>query len=143
MLINLEPLVRLIYLSIFLLSGFQTQFYESEIFYEEKIFDDVRVFQIANNSCETIHYKNRIGYNYASALDSLLKTLMLPNSGCPNHPCHEYVILKDTIAVNFDVDDRNFFTIVFQDVSSNMKLMSVSDVIDDNGNHYKIYKCED
>jgi len=110
---------------------------------EEVLFEKIKTFQIKDGPCGKINYINRIGYNFNSALDSLLKFTLLPNSSCPNNPCQDYKIQHDTIIVDFNYDKRFFIAIVFKDINNRKQLMSISEVLDSKGNYFRINWCED
>lgn len=109
----------------------------------EAIFDTIKEFKIIKGYCGSINYISKIGIDYQTAEDSLLKTITLPNSGCPNNPCQEYLIYKDTIIIDFKLDNRKFIAIVFKDIQDKMQIMAPSEVLDERGNHYRINWCQD
>jgi hypothetical protein len=109
----------------------------------EAIFDTIKEFKIIKGYCGSINYIGKIGIDCKTAEDSLFKTITLPNSGCPNNPCQEFHIYKDTIIVDFKFDNRTFIAIVFKDIQDKMQIMAPSEVLDERGNHYRINWCQD
>ena len=83
-----------------------------------------------------ITYQATIGYDYSSALDSLLKMdILLPDA--------PYVIEPEQIRVEYPIDDRDFYMISFKDKPNGINLQSPMDVIDTKGCWYKIIWGED
>lgn len=71
----------------------------------------------------------QIGGDLDSALDSLLKV----KSVLPDTP---YVVVPETLHVEFSADDRSFYTIAFKREENGAYLQSPSDVLDTKGNWY-------
>ncbi len=109
---------------------------EKPLFQKEKIFEENNTFDIIIGPCGTIKYCDRIGNDYKSALDSLLK-IRKPNL------IEEYYLDEKSITVKFNVDDRSFTSIAFRRVKNDHYLFSITDVLDGKGNYYIIFWCED
>lgn len=116
---------------------------KEDLIVEEKNQESSTQFNIIEDYCGTINYVNKIGTDYQTAEDSLFKMIILPNSGCPNNPCQEFHVFRDTTLVDFKNDNRTFITLVFKDIEDKQNLMSPTYVIDDRGNYYQIHWCED
>jgi hypothetical protein len=108
---------------------------------EETIFENNKIFNI-KGGCETMSYKsiiytNKLGNDFASALDSLIK-LKEQASTINIENCY---IETEAIAIDFSYDDRLFYLIGFMDT---IRQFHVSlDVIDSKGNHFDIIWCDD
>ena len=75
-----------------------------------------------------IEYKATIGYDFASALDSLLKIIRLP---------HEpYIVKTGQIGVDYPTADRDFYWVAFKDTADWLFLGSPMDVLDTKGCWY-------
>ena len=83
-----------------------------------------------------IKYEATIGYDFDSALDSLLTVIVYR----PNEP---YIIVPEPIEVVYPTNDREFYWIAFKDTADRLYLGSPMDVIDTKGNWYRIIWGED
>jgi hypothetical protein len=90
--------------------------------------------------CGSITYRDRIGNDLNSAIDSLVKLRILLLEGLT---AEEYYIDKEMITVDFNYDDRKFYSIGFRRKNNDMYIFSISDVIDSNGNCFNILWCDD
>jgi hypothetical protein len=89
---------------------------------------------IIHGPCGKLAFKGKIGNNFDSALDSLLRI----------HPSLGYdCIEKDTIIVDFNYDDRHFISNAYMDANCESYIVSIGDVLDSMGNYYGIWWCED
>ena len=104
---------------------------------EESIFNENKTFKIIHGACGSIMYDSRFGNDFDSALDSLIKHNELFIGG------REYYIEKEKMTIDFNYDNRDFYSISFIDKVQNFHIFSLSDVIDNNGNHFFILWCED
>lgn len=102
---------------------------------EESIFKDFRTFTIIDD-CGTINYAARIGLDFDSALDSLIKYRYIDLEG------KEYEIKKDTMNIYFDFDDRVFISLWFWE-KDGLPFLQLIDVLDTKGNYYLIDACDD
>lgn len=101
-------------------------------------------YEILSGACGTLTFKDKIGNDFNSALDSLevLQQRFL-TEGCPRNPCHKYYTEKRKIEVNFNKDNRDFYGIIFMDSTNNLSIFSMNDVLDTKGNYYFINWCPD
>ena len=83
-----------------------------------------------------IKYEATIGYDFDSALDSLLTVIVYR----PNEP---YIIVPEPIEVVYPTNDREFYWIAFKDTADRLYLGSPMDVIDTKGDWYRIIWGED
>ena len=83
-----------------------------------------------------IQYKSTIGFDFDSALDSLLKVKVF-------RPVEPYIIIPEPIVVYNSTDERDFLLITFKDTNNYMYLASPSDVLDTKGCWYKTIQPED
>lgn len=83
-----------------------------------------------------IKYEATIGYDFDSAMDSLLTVIVYR----PNEP---YNIVSEPIDVVYPTNDREFYWIAFKDTAERLYLVSPMDVIDTKGDWYKIIWGED
>ena len=83
-----------------------------------------------------IKYEATIGYDFDSALDSLLTVIVYR----PNEP---YIIVSEPIEVVYPTNDREFYWIAFKDTADRLYLGSPMDVIDTKGSWYRIIWGED
>ena len=82
-----------------------------------------------------IRYRATIGYDFNSALDSLLKVA--------HKPIEPYVVDAEPLNVEYTANDRNFYVIAFKDTSNRIYLQSPGDVLDTKGDWYIIDWGED
>ena len=104
---------------------------------EESIFNDNKTFNIIYGACGSIMYDSRFGNDFDSALDSLIKHNELFIGG------REYYIEKEMMTIDFNYDDRTFYSIGFIDNVQNFHIFALTDVLDSNGNYFVILWCED
>ncbi len=116
---------------------------EKNLIEKESIFETVDKFDIIKGPCGKIEYIDRIGNNFDSALDSLLKIVVPIVTNCPDINCSDYTIEKDTIEVDFSHDNRMFISIAFKDKDNYMHISSINDVLDINGNYFNVMWCDD
>jgi hypothetical protein len=74
---------------------------------EESIFNENKTFKIIHGACGSIMYIERIGNDFDSALDSLIKRREPIIS--TNTWVEEYYIEKETMTIDFNYDDRTFY----------------------------------
>jgi hypothetical protein len=98
-----------------------------------------KTFNILHGPCGSIIYQDRIGKDFDSALDSLIKK-MIPYHGLSQI---EYYIDSEMITVDFNYDDRKFYSIGFRRKANDMYIFAISHVIDSNGNCFNILWCDD
>ena len=112
---------------------------------EESIFNENKTFTI-DNGCATIIYQSRIGNDFDSALDSLIKKYdpILNVLATEGHYSGEgYNIDKEKINIDFDYDNREFRLLTFTDKANIYRIIFSGDVIDEKGNHFIHKACED
>lgn len=98
------------------------------------------------NMCGTIEYKEKIGNDFDSALDSLIKKYepawnILVTEG--HYSGKGYNIDEKIIDVDYNYDNRKFIFITFTDKANDYNILNANDIIDDKGNHYWYVACED
>jgi hypothetical protein len=108
-------------------------------------FEKHKTFTI-DNGCAKISYKSRIGSDFDSALDSLIRQYepelsMLATEG--HYSGEGYDIDKRKINVDFNCDDREFFFLIFTEKKNVYRILYACDVIDENGNHFNYVSCPD
>lgn len=104
---------------------------------EETIFENNKKFKIIHGACGSIMYLERIGNDFDSALDSLIKLRE------PSIQGKEYYIETEKMTIDFNHDDRVFYSVCFKNKVTNLILFGLTDVIDSNGNWFGILWCED
>ncbi len=112
---------------------------------EEPIFNDNRTFTI-NGGGSTIVYQSRIGYDFDSALDSLIRRYepILNTLATEGHYSGEgFNIDKERINVNFSYDNRAFVLLTFADKVNIYQILFSGDVIDEKGNYYRLRELDD
>jgi hypothetical protein len=112
---------------------------------EEDIFKEKKIFTI-DNGCATITYQSRIGNDFNSALDSLMKKYepILDILATEGHYSGEgYNIDKEKVKVDFGYDNREFKLLTFTDKANIYHILFSGDVIDEKGNHFIYTACED
>ncbi len=102
---------------------------------EETIFNKKKEFRIIDGACGTVHYISRLGNNFDTALETLSKKHS-------DNFFKDYTIHKDTLNVDFEYDKRVFVAIIFKKTNGKHS-MSKSDVLDSNGNYFRINWCKD
>jgi len=96
-------------------------------------------YTVDQRPCFCVKFKGKIGNDFESGLDSLKKwyeSEILPTEGL--YSGKGYFIRKEIINVDYPHDDREFFRIYFIDSVHTYLYLALSDVIDDNGNHYML-----
>lgn len=112
---------------------------------EESIFNQNSTFTI-DNSCEKIVYHSRIGNDFDSALDSLIRKYepILNTLAKEGHYSGEgFNIDKKKINVDFSYDDRYFILLSFTDKKNIYQILFSGEVIDEKGNYFIFVACED
>ena len=112
---------------------------------EEPIFNDNRTFKI-NGGGSTIVYQSRIGYDFDSALDSLIRRYepILNTLATEGHYSGEgFNIDKEKINVSFSYDNRAFVLLTFADKVNIYQILFSGDVIDEKGNYYRLRELDD
>ncbi len=104
-----------------------------------------KIFTI-DNGCATITYQNRIGKDFDSALDSLIRKYepilnVLATEG--HYSGDGYNVNKEKINVDFGYDSRIFKLLTFTDKANTSRIIFSADVIDERGNHFIHTACED
>jgi len=107
---------------------------------DETLFKKHKTFKIIDGACGSIKYQGKIGNNFDSALDSLIKLREPFIYGNPR--VEEYYIEKEIMTIDFKYDDRVFFSIGFTD-SRGLHIFSLTDVIDSKGSYFVIRWCKD
>jgi hypothetical protein len=104
-------------------------------------------YRITQGACGSVIYQEKIGTNFESAYNELEKReTEYFSKYCPDEPCYDVELDYYQIKV---VDENNiipreqFFAIRVLNKHTNMLLHSVSEVITNNGNLYKISWCLD
>ena len=98
-------------------------------------------FKIIHGACGSIVFLEKIGSDFDSALDSVIKLREPMIIAQPR--VEGYYIEKEIMTIDFHYDDRVFYSIGFIDKIKNFHIFSLSDVIDSEGNYFYIYWCED
>ena len=112
---------------------------------EAAIFNENGTFTWVNG-CGRIVYQSRIGADFDSALDSLMRRYepilnVLAEEG---HYSGEGVTIdKQKIIVDFSYDNREFTLLTFIDAADIYRILVACDVIDGKGNYYRLVPCED
>lgn len=83
-----------------------------------------------------IKYEATIGYNFDSALDSLLTVIAY-------RPDEPYIIVAEPFDVVYPTNDREFFLIAFKDTADWLYLSSPNNVLDTKGDWYKVIWAKD
>ena len=98
-------------------------------------------FKVIHGVCGTIVYQEKIGNDFDSALDSIIK---LREPIIIAEPwVEEYYVEKKRMTIDFNHDDRDFYSIGFIDKLQNFHIFSLTDVIDSEGNYFRIRWCKD
>lgn len=112
---------------------------------EELVFKNNKTFTVGKG-CTTIIYQSRIGNDFKSALDSLIKRYepIINTIATEGHYSGEgFNIDKEIINVDFSYDSRYFILLTFADKTNVYQILFSGDVIDEKGNYYKLIDCED
>lgn len=107
---------------------------------EEQIFSENKTFTIGGG---TIVYQSRIGNDFDSALDSLIREREPLLTGQPSYSGQGYNIDKKKINVDFRYDSREFILLTFIDKANIYNLLCTGDVIDERGNYFRVIWGED
>lgn len=113
------------------------------IIQEEPIFSENKTFTGDGGS---ITYQSRIGYDFDSALDSLIRRYepILNTAVIEGHYSGEGLIIdKQKINVGFSYDNRLFVLLTISDKANIYRVLFTSDVIDEKGNYYRLIVPED
>ena len=97
-------------------------------------------FEIIHGACGSIVYQEKIGCDFDSALDYVIK-FREPFVAEPW--VEEYYVKKEKMTIDFNYDDREFYSIGFIDKLKGLYIFSLMDVIDSEGNYFYIYWCGD
>ena len=112
------------------------------IMQEEQIFNENKTF----TGSATIVYQSRIGYNFDSALDSLIRRYgpILKTLATEGHYSGEGLNIDEKkINVDFSYDNRAFFLLTISDKANIYQCLFTGDVIDEKGNYFKVIWRED
>lgn len=107
-------------------------------FEDETIFSSAKNFNVINGYGSSIVYIDRIGIDFYSAKDSLMKKIILPDSGCPENPCQEFYLTLETMSIDFEFDNRIFTVLVFNEPVNMIPINTPCEVLDSRGNHFRI-----
>lgn len=112
---------------------------------EEMLFSENKSFLI-DGGCAAINYRFRLGVDFDSALDSLIKRYepilnALTKEG--HYGGEGYTINKEIINVDFKYDSREFILLTFIDKTNAYRYIFTGDVIDEKGNYYTYMACDD
>lgn len=110
----------------------------TQIIQEEPFFNDNKTFKV-NKSGAKITYISRIGNDFESALDSLIRKYeprMTIWATEGYYSGQGYNIDKEKINVDFNYDSREFIILTFIDKANIYNLLCTGDVIDEKGNYY-------
>jgi len=112
---------------------------------EEDIIKTDKIFKITGG-CATVTYQSRIGNDFDSALDSLIKKYeprlnVLTTNGY--YSGEGYDIDKEKIKVDFGYDNREFRLLTFTDKANIYRILFSGDVIDERGNYFTHEACDD
>ena len=112
-----------------------------QIIQEEPFFNDNKTFRV--KGAFTITYICRIGNDFESALDSLIREREPLLTGQPAYSGQGYDIDKEKIKVDFSYDSREFILLTFIDKANIYNLLCTGDVIDEKGNYFRFIWLED
>ena len=104
---------------------------------EESLFNENKIFKSYGGS---IVYQSRIGYDFDSALDSLIRRYepILKTLAIEGHYSGEGLnIAKGKINVDFSYDNRAFFLLTISDKANIYQVLFTGDVIDEKGNYFR------
>ena len=104
---------------------------------EEPIFNENKTFTIHNRG-ETLLYQKRIGNDFDSALDSLIREREPLLTGQYAYSGQGYNIYKKKINVDFSYDNRKFVHLTFIGKGNIYQILCTGDVIDEKGNFYRL-----
>ena len=106
----------------------------TQIIQEEPFFNDNKTFRV--KGAATITYICRIGNDFESALDSLIRERELLLTGQPAYSGQGYNIDKEKINVDFSYDSREFILLTFIDKANIYNVLISDVVIDEKGNFF-------
>ena len=110
---------------------------------EESLFNENKTFKCNGGS---MVYQSRIGYDFDSALDSLIRRYepILKTAATEGHYSGEGIIIdKKKINVDFSYDNRAFFLLTISDKTNIYQNLFTGDVIDEKGNYFRVWWRED
>ena len=110
---------------------------------EEHFFNENKTFTCNGGSIE---YQSRIGYDFNSALDSLIKKYepILNTLATEGHYSGEgFNIDQKKLNVDFSYDNRAFVLLTFIDKANIYQWLFTGDVIDDRGNYFRVIWPDD
>ena len=113
----------------------------TQIIQEEPFFNNNKTFRVKGEV--TITYICRIGNDFESALDSLIRKYEPLLTGQPAYSGQGYDIDKEKIKVDFSYDSREFILLTFIDKANIYNLLCTGDVIDEKGNYFRFIWLED
>jgi len=113
----------------------------TQIIQEEPFFNNNKTFRVKGGF--TITYICRIGNDFESALDSLIREREPLLTGQPAYSGQGYDIDKEKIKVDFSYDSREFILLTFIDKANIYNLLCTGDVIDEKGNYFRFIWLED
>lgn len=113
---------------------------------EELIFKENKTFTIGKGGSSKIAYQGRIGYDFDSALDSLIRKYepLLHTLTKEGHYSGEgFNIAKEKMNIDFNYDSREFFLLTISDKTNIYQILFSGDVIDEKGNYFRCMWAED
>jgi len=109
---------------------------------EEPFFNENKTFTVDKGGTK-ITYICRIGNDFDSALDSLIREREPLLTGQPSYSGQGYNIDKKKINVDFSYDSREFILLTFIDKANIYNWLCTGDVIDEKGNFFRFIWPED
>ena len=115
---------------------------EDDVCYDTKIYKvyfnvtEPTSYTIDEGPCGELSFLGNIGSNHSEALDSLKKIRAEYTDG------KEYFVDENVVTVTEPIDDRIYKTIEFKNTGSETNIISLADVLDENGNHFFFTKCD-
>ena len=109
---------------------------------EEPFFNENKTFTVDKGGTK-ITYICRIGNDFDSALDSLIREREPLLTGQPSYSGQGYNIDKKKINVDFSYDNRAFVLLTFIDKANIYQYLFTGDVIDEKGNFFRFIWPED
>ena len=109
---------------------------------EEPFFNENKTFTVDKGGTK-ITYICRIGNDFDSALDSLIREREPLLTGQPSYSGQGYNIDKKKINVDFSYDNRAFVLLTFIDKANIYQYLFTGDVIDERGNYFRVIWGED
>jgi hypothetical protein len=114
----------------------------TQIIQEEPFFNENKTFTVDKGGTK-ITYICRIGNDFDSALDSLIREREPLLTGQPSYSGQGYNIDKKKINVDFSYDSREFILLTFIDKANIYNWLCTGDVIDEKGNFFRFIWPED